>query len=105
VGERWASPRHQPPGGPRGGEGWGEGPEGGPGGGYLLDASGVIECYHGRGFDELVHRAHKDFVDQRLPNAVRWNERLGHRFVLRPAALVIDRQAVAKVLPCFPPDR
>jgi len=35
--------------------------------GYLLDASGVIECYHGRGFDELVHRAYKDFVDQRLP--------------------------------------
>jgi hypothetical protein len=34
---------------------------------YLLDASGVIECYHGRGFDELVHRAYKDFVDQRLP--------------------------------------
>ena len=37
------------------------------GSGYLLDASGVIECYHGRGFDELVHRAYKDFVDQRLP--------------------------------------
>jgi len=34
---------------------------------HLLDASGVIECYHGRGFDELVHRAYKDFVDQRLP--------------------------------------
>ena len=37
------------------------------GAGYLLEASGVIECYHGRGFDELVHRAYKDFVDQRLP--------------------------------------
>lgn len=37
------------------------------GAGYLLDVSGVIECYHGRGFDELVHRAYKDFVDQRLP--------------------------------------
>jgi hypothetical protein len=35
--------------------------------GHLLEASGVIECYHGRGFDELVHRAFKDFVDQRLP--------------------------------------
>jgi len=34
---------------------------------YLLDATGVIKCYHGRGFDELVHRAYKDFVDQRLP--------------------------------------
>jgi hypothetical protein len=37
------------------------------GAGHLLEASGVIECYHGRGFDELVHRAFKDFVDQRLP--------------------------------------
>jgi len=37
------------------------------GAGYLLEASGIIECYHGRGFDELVHRAFKDFVDQRLP--------------------------------------
>jgi hypothetical protein len=35
--------------------------------GYLLEASGIIRCYHGRGFDELVHRAFKDFVDQRLP--------------------------------------
>ena len=35
--------------------------------GYLLEAAGIIECYHGRGFDELVHRAYKDFVDQRLP--------------------------------------
>jgi hypothetical protein len=34
---------------------------------YLLESSGIIECYHGRGFDELVHRAFKDFVDQRLP--------------------------------------
>jgi hypothetical protein len=33
----------------------------------LLVAEGVIECYHGRGFDELVHRALKDFVDERLP--------------------------------------
>lgn len=33
----------------------------------LLEAAGVIECYHGRGFDELVHRAFKEFVDQRLP--------------------------------------
>lgn len=32
-----------------------------------LEATGIIECYHGRGFDELVHRAYKDFVDQRLP--------------------------------------
>jgi hypothetical protein len=37
------------------------------GAGHLLEASGLIECYHGRGFDELVHRAFKDFVDQRLP--------------------------------------
>jgi hypothetical protein len=35
--------------------------------GYLLEASGIIQSYHGRGFDELVHRAFKDFVDQRLP--------------------------------------
>jgi hypothetical protein len=37
------------------------------GAGHLLQAAGVIECYHGRGFHELVHRAFKDFVDQRLP--------------------------------------
>ena len=37
------------------------------GAGDLLEATGVIECYHGRGFDELVHRAFKDFIDQRLP--------------------------------------
>jgi hypothetical protein len=35
--------------------------------GRLLEPSGIIECYHGRGFDELVHRAFKDFLDQRLP--------------------------------------
>jgi hypothetical protein len=35
--------------------------------GHLLGPSGIIECYHDRGFDELVHRAFKDFLDQRLP--------------------------------------
>ena len=35
--------------------------------GDLLEASHIIACYHGRGFDELVHRAFKEFVDQRLP--------------------------------------
>ena len=34
---------------------------------HLLEAHGIIESYHGRGSDELVHRAFKDFVDQRLP--------------------------------------
>ena len=33
------------------------------------------------------------------------DEGLGRRFVLRPTALVIGRQAVAKVLPCFLLDR
>jgi hypothetical protein len=33
----------------------------------LPDPAAVIECYHGRGFDELVHRALKDFIDERLP--------------------------------------
>lgn len=37
------------------------------GSGHYLEAAGIIEAYHGRGFDELVHRAYKDFVDQRLP--------------------------------------
>jgi hypothetical protein len=37
------------------------------GAGHYLEATGIIESYHGRGFDELVHRAFKDFVDQRLP--------------------------------------
>ena len=37
------------------------------GAGHLLEAEGIVECYHDRGFDELVHRAFKDFVDQRLP--------------------------------------
>mgnify|MGYP001362322632 CR=1 FL=1 len=31
----------------------------------------------------------------------RLNEGLGRRFVLRPTALIIGRQVVAKVLPCF----
>jgi len=35
--------------------------------GNLLNAVGVIECYHVRGFDELVHRPYKIFVDQWLP--------------------------------------
>lgn len=35
--------------------------------GRLLEPAGIVECYHGRGFDELVHRAFKDFFDQRLP--------------------------------------
>jgi hypothetical protein len=37
------------------------------GAGHYLEATGIIKAYHGRGFDELVHRAYKDFVDQRLP--------------------------------------
>lgn len=37
------------------------------GAGDLLEAANIIACYHGRGFDELVHRAFKEFVDQRLP--------------------------------------
>jgi len=35
--------------------------------GHLLSAAGIIQCYHERGCDELVHRAFKDFIDQRLP--------------------------------------
>lgn len=35
--------------------------------GHLLTPAGIIECYHDRGFDELVHRAFKDFFDERLP--------------------------------------
>ncbi|MFV1963134.1 MAG: IS1380 family transposase [Acidimicrobiia bacterium] len=37
------------------------------GAGSLLEPAGVIECYHGRGFDELVHRAFKEFTSERLP--------------------------------------
>lgn len=33
----------------------------------LLDPSALIGCYHGRGRDELVHRALKDFIDEQLP--------------------------------------
>jgi hypothetical protein len=33
----------------------------------LLTAHGLIECYHDRGQDELVHRALKDFAGERLP--------------------------------------
>jgi hypothetical protein len=34
---------------------------------HLIQCEALIESYHDRGFDELVHRAFKDFVDQRLP--------------------------------------
>jgi len=37
------------------------------GGDELLTAAGLIACYHGRGRDELVHRALKDFVCEQLP--------------------------------------
>lgn len=37
------------------------------GAGHLLEAVSIIESYHDRGTDELVHRAFKDFFDQRLP--------------------------------------
>jgi len=33
----------------------------------LLDAGSLLGCYHGRGFDELVHRALKDFMAEELP--------------------------------------
>jgi hypothetical protein len=33
----------------------------------LLKAEGIIETYHGRGSDELVHRALKDFGFEQLP--------------------------------------
>jgi hypothetical protein len=33
----------------------------------LLKAAAIIECYHGRGSDELVHRAFKDFGFEQLP--------------------------------------
>lgn len=33
----------------------------------LLSPSVLIGCYHGRGRDELVHRALKDFIDEQLP--------------------------------------
>lgn len=34
---------------------------------YLLDPQHVIEQYHGRGSDELVHRALKEFASEALP--------------------------------------
>jgi hypothetical protein len=33
----------------------------------ILTAEGIIEAYHGRGSDELVHRALKDFSSEQLP--------------------------------------
>ena len=33
----------------------------------LLTAQGIIEAYHGRGCDELVHRSLKDFGSEQLP--------------------------------------
>ena len=33
----------------------------------LFTAQGLIEAYHGRGCDELVHRAVKDFASEQLP--------------------------------------
>jgi hypothetical protein len=33
----------------------------------LLSPAALIACYHGRGRDELVHRALKDFIDEQLP--------------------------------------
>jgi hypothetical protein len=33
----------------------------------LLKAAAIIECYHGRGSDELVHRTFKDFGFEQLP--------------------------------------
>jgi hypothetical protein len=33
----------------------------------ILTAEGIIEAYHGRGSDELVHRAVKDFASEQLP--------------------------------------
>ena len=44
-------------------------------------------------------------VRRSQPWHVGWSEGEGRRFVLRPTALVIGRQAVAKVLPCFLLDR
>jgi hypothetical protein len=44
-------------------------------------------------------------IIERSPERVGLTEGLGRRFVLRPIALVIGRQAVAKVLPCFLLDR
>lgn len=35
--------------------------------GYLLKTEKVIECAHGRGRDELIHRALKDFGHEELP--------------------------------------
>jgi hypothetical protein len=37
------------------------------GGGHWLKAAGIIECAHGRGRDELVHRALKEFGAETLP--------------------------------------
>lgn len=37
------------------------------GGGHWLKAAGIIECAHGRGPDELVHRALKEFGPETLP--------------------------------------
>jgi hypothetical protein len=42
---------------------------------------------------------------RRLAGGGRLDEWLGRRFVLRPTALIIGRQAVPKVLPCFLLDR
>jgi hypothetical protein len=33
----------------------------------ILTVAGIIEAYHGRGSDELVHRALKDFASEQLP--------------------------------------
>ena len=33
----------------------------------LFTPQGLIEAYHGRGCDELVHRALKDFASEQLP--------------------------------------
>lgn len=34
---------------------------------HYLTGNGIIECYHGRGNDELVHRGLKDFGTEKLP--------------------------------------
>ena len=34
---------------------------------HYLTGYGIIECYHGRGNDELVHRGLKDFGTEKLP--------------------------------------
>jgi hypothetical protein len=48
---------------------------------------------------------HNLFVIRLFMGVCSWNEGLGRRCVLRLTALVIGRQAVAKVLPCFLLDR